>query len=200
MLLMVLLLVLMFTGLGLLAMRHSQGELRSAASYADSFQATEAAEAAILMAATDMHENWNLVNQDCGSYKYFLCDTPAYVGQPDIQVPFSTRYDRDGDCTAVVPEPGRNGTAPLAATGTLSTNYAQVNITYTAAERAPSPPGYSNDQDNSNSQNNTVGFFYVSATSTGTYGADPTSAFAHLVPSGQAQVTSHMKIGPVPCF
>jgi Tfp pilus assembly protein PilX len=196
-LLMVLLLVLLFTGLGLLAMRHTQGELRSAASYMDSAQATEAAEAAVMMAATDMKINWDR-NHACQNYKTRLCDDPNNgVVRTGIPVTFSRRFDSSGSCDTGVPDPGLSGAEPLAETDALSTNYAEVNLTFAAAERAPAPPGNSNDL-NSETEHQTYGWFYITATSAARFGADPT--LYPMAPSGRAQVTSNMKIGPIPCL
>ena len=67
--LLVVLLVVMFTGLGLLAMRHTRGELRSGGAFRDSVQAESAAEAGILMVATDIRANWASVSASgCDSY------------------------------------------------------------------------------------------------------------------------------------
>ena len=49
----VMLLIIMFTGLGLLAMRHTRQELRSTGAYFDNMQAASLAESALAMAATD---------------------------------------------------------------------------------------------------------------------------------------------------
>jgi Tfp pilus assembly protein PilX len=68
-LLMVLLLVIMFTGLGLMAMRHTQGEIRSSGAYMDSLQASALAEGALAMAVTDIKENYSFYkheNPPCG--------------------------------------------------------------------------------------------------------------------------------------
>ncbi len=53
----VLLLIIMFTGLGLLAMRHTRQELRSSGAYKDNSQATALAEGALAMLATDLKKS-----------------------------------------------------------------------------------------------------------------------------------------------
>lgn len=68
--LMVVLLVIMFTGLGMLAIRHTRGELRSAGAFMDSAQAAAAAETAVLMVATDMRRNWRRQNDRCPDSYY----------------------------------------------------------------------------------------------------------------------------------
>ncbi len=68
--LMVVLLVIMFTGLGMLAIRHTRGELRSAGAFMDSAQAAAAAETAVLMVATDMRKNWRRQNDRCPDNYY----------------------------------------------------------------------------------------------------------------------------------
>jgi hypothetical protein len=193
-LLMVMLLVILFTGLGLLAMRHTQGELRSAASYMDSTQATEAAEAAVMMAATDMKLNWE-DNHTGDDYKFHLCDAPL-AGGPTTgisSVTFSDRYTGGDVDAGAMPDDELAGRVYLGVNGVIKTNFASVTLTYDAAENAPAPPGFSNDLDDQ-----TFGWFYVNTTSTATYGPDP-SEYPNA-PRGRAQVTSYMKIGPVRCI
>lgn len=192
-LLMVLLLVLMFTGLGLLAMRHTQGELRSAATFMDSIQATEAAQAAILMAAKDMTDNWD-ANHPCDNYRKRLwIDTP----NGPVHATFSNRFNTSGDCGAVgeMPDPGLAGTAPLAATSELSTNTARVTLEYSNIVPAPPPTGA-----NASGKEGIEGmdWFYVTVTAIANYGPDPTLfTNPNLVNEGRAVVTAHLKIGPV---
>jgi hypothetical protein len=194
-LLLVLLLVIMFTGLGLLAMRHTQGELRSASSYMDATQATEAAEAAIMMAATDMKHNWSATSDCASRINYATAFLNARnSGQRDgITVPFSDRFSQTCDPDAgpeLMPDPGLNGTEPLAKTDMLSRAFAKVSLEYSTPVPAPPPPGFSTDIEGL-----TYCWRYVSTRSEAQFGYGATEA--SKVTSGNAVVSSHMKIGPV---
>jgi Tfp pilus assembly protein PilX len=205
-LLMVVLLILMFSGMGLLAMRHLQGELRSSGAYLDSTQAAAAAESAVMMVATDMRRNWRYPNSANTCLNYYAKFQQAMeTGQiSDIQTGFTDVFNQDGDCSHIghVPLSTLNGSAPLALTGgPLSSGYANVDLSQAAPEIAPAPPGFSSDD-----EARTYGWYYFTVTSRASYGYGSSTATeadtdsetdADPIVRGSAVVRAHMKIGPV---
>lgn len=210
-LLMVILLVVMFSGLGLLAMRHVQGELRSSGAYMDSTQAAAAAEAGVMMTATDMRRNWRYPNDanQCPNY-YAQFHTALLAGKKDgILTGFSRVFNSEDNCDHLggLPVAGLRGLAPLALTaGPLTHGYATVNLYQAAPESAPPPPGYSSDD-----APRTYDWYYFTVTSRAAYGFGGASSAPDVdtdteadteageVASvrGNAVVRAHMKIGPV---
>jgi hypothetical protein len=197
-LLMVVLLILMFSGLGLLAMRHLQGELRSSGAYMDSTQAAAAAESAVMMVATDMRRNWRYPNDANKCLNYYSSFQKAMVtGQVnDIQIGFSDVFNQDADCSHIghVPLSTLNGKAPLAVTGgPFSSGYADVELSQVAPEIAPPPPGFSNDD-----EARTYAWYYFTVTGRAIYGnGEGLTNPASPIVRGSAVVRAHMKIGPV---
>jgi Tfp pilus assembly protein PilX len=197
---MVILLVALFSGLGILAMRHTQGELRSANVYMDSSQAAAVAEAAIMMVATDMRRNWRYPNATACVNYYTRFQQAIQSNQTnDIQIGFSDVFNNDANCANIgtVPVAGLQGAAPLAETGgPLSNSYAAVTLTQAAPMIAPPPPGFSSDD-----ENRTYNWYYFTVTSRAAYGygsssVSPTVRHPKII-RGEAVVRSHMKIGPV---
>ena len=198
-LLMVVLLVALFSGLGLLAMRYTQGELRSANAYLDATQASAVAESAIMMVATDMRSNWRYPNES-PCLNYYAGFTKAVQGGTvaDIELGFSDRFNTDKDVCekGKVPFANLKGEAPLAITGgPLSSSYADVTLSQDAPVIAPPPPGFSSDD-----ESRTFDWYYFTVTSRAQYGytwSGLSEAGEERVVRGQAVVRSHMKIGPV---
>ena len=197
---MVILLVVMFSGLGILAMRHTQGELRSSNAYMDSTQAAAAAESAIMMMATDMRRNWRYPNQSsCLNYYARFQEATANQLPAPITTAFSDVFNPgDAECENIgyVPEAGFRGASPLAATGgPLNNGYASVSVSQAYPIVAPPPPGFSSDD-----AARTYDWYYFTVTSQAAYGfgSDSVSpANNDGIIRGNAVVRSHMKIGPV---
>lgn len=196
-LLMVVLLVALFSGLGLLAMRHTQGELRSANAYLDATQASAVAESAIMMVATDMRSNWRYPNES-PCLNYYAGFSQAGNTATDIELGFSDIFNSSTDTCeeGKVPLERLSGATPLALTGgPLAYSYADVSISQAAPVIAPPPPGFSNDD-----ESRTFDWYYFTVTSRATYGYPSTGLTAageERVIRGEAVVRSHMKIGPV---
>jgi hypothetical protein len=208
-LLMVVLLVVVFSGLGLMAMRYTRGELRSAGAYMDSAQAAAAAEAAILMVATDMRRNWRASNSEATCKNYYdqfqekvqeaasNDDTVA----SDFAVGFSDAFNQEGDCSHAGSVPfdflrGETG-APLALTGgPMASGFASVQLSQAEPQLAPPPPGFSSDD-----ESRTYEWYYFSVRSLAAYG--PHAEYgsettpAPSVTRGHAEVRAEMKIGPI---
>ena len=202
---MVIMLVVMFSGLGLLAMRHTQGELRSANAYMDSTQASAAAESAVMMVATDMRRNWTYPNLSDKCLNYYSRFQQASYNSviSNIQTGFSDVFDTAvSGCNfmGTVPFAGLNGTAALADTGgPLAAGYAAVKLTQDWPQMAPPPPGFSSDDEARN-----YAWYYFTVTSQAAYGYDFSGGGSPVslpvsdgIIRGNAVVRSHMKIGPV---
>jgi Tfp pilus assembly protein PilX len=210
-LLMVLLLVVMFSGLGLLALRHTQAELRSSGAYMDSTQAAEAAEAAVMMVATDMRRNWRYPNASNKCLNYYTKFQQAVENntQEDIQIGFSDVFNTSDDCSHIggLPVSALNSSAPLALTGGSSGpsahSLARVSLRQSAPRQAPPPPGFSSDD-----EARTYGWYYFTVTSRAQYGygsaatasetdTDTQESEEVVTVRGKAVVRSLMKIGPL---
>ena len=208
-LLLVVLLVVVFSGLGLLAMRYTRGELRSAGAFMDSTQAAAAAEAAILMIATDLRKNWIEENDEatCPTLKaQFTLEIFEAVAEDkmvdlDIAVGFSDAFNQQGDCSHAggVPFGFLQGheDAPLAITGgPLDSGYANVELTFSEPIEAPVPEGNVIE-----GLEETMIWYYFTVTSVAHYGphadigteANPAPA----VTRGRAVVRADMMIGPL---
>lgn len=206
-LLMVLLLVVMFSGLGLLALRHTQGELRSSGAYMDSTQAAAAAEAAVVMVATDMRRNWRYPNASNKCLNYYAKFQQAVENnaQENIKIGFSDVFNTSDDCSHIghLPVSVLNGGEALALTGgPLAQGFADVTLSQDAPRMAPPPPGYSSDD-----EARTYDWYYFTVTSRAEYGygaeavsetdTDIEESDEVTTVRGNAVVRSLMKIGPV---
>ena len=198
---MVLLLVVLFTGLGLMAMRHTCSELRSAGAHLDKVQAGLLAEAAISMVATDMRLYWDV---GCGGMESYQEQYPAQFGIIDItsseterrKLKFSSVFD-GGDTNCPTPAgqvPGLLPGTPIAHTASLTGSaFANVELFHRKPICAPAPAGYSDPG------NNTVGNYWLTVESVASYGAPvPVDADENYeIVQGMAVARSRMKIGPV---
>ncbi|MCP4599357.1 MAG: hypothetical protein GY847_02280 [Proteobacteria bacterium] len=213
-LLTVMLLVIMFTGLGLLAMRHTRGELRSAGAYLDSIQAAYLAEAAIAMAATDIRLYWDSgkCNVDDGARTYFsqlglATDEPLLLGfSPVFQGRLNNRdslTDEDNNCLTPpgqLPDDFLSGIdiddlpVSLALTPRLSYPCASnVSITYELPVSGENDYGYSETRDS----NQTYIDYYITIISEVEYGARGAIDINSNYVRGKARARARMKIGPV---
>jgi Tfp pilus assembly protein PilX len=200
-LLTVLLLVVMFTGIGLMAMRHTQGELRSAGAYMDSTQAALAAEAGLTMVATDMRLNFEDESAACVSYaaQFNTASWGDYTafragGEKTF---FSPAFNPD--CTTyvagTVPLPELSGTAALAETPVLSNATADVVIVQERPVLAGPPPGFSSD-----GQNQSYDWYVFTVHSTASYGVPASGGTNPLYVRGNAEAEARIMIGPVLAF
>jgi hypothetical protein len=196
-LLTVMLLIIMFTGVGLMAMRHTQSELRSAGAYMDSTQAALAAEAGIAMVATDMRLNFEEDSANCLSYAAQF-NTAAWSETTEPTY-FSPTFNSDCETygAGTLPLASLAGTAPLADTPALSFATAVVTITQERPTLAGPPPGFSGDR-----QNQSYDWYFFSVHSTASYGV-PEPATTVENPGfvrGNAQAEARIMIGPVLAF
>jgi hypothetical protein len=214
----VMLLIIMFTGLGLLAMRHTRQELRSTGAYFDNMQAASLAESALAMAATDIKLSSDFYRAAFSSADFAIIAADAGLDN-DYEIPLN-------------PEPGKReiGTHPVLFdtvlggycddhTGTVSAcvhqlsypvsgstdfdnmmgTWARTTIGQTPPKIGPCPPGYSC----SDEQNYGWYIFTVDATSIYGQGGNGLSApvpNANNYAQGRAQARGIMTVGPIGVF
>ncbi len=154
-LLVVIMLVVMFTGLGLLAMRHTHGEMRSAGAYADAQQAAVLAESGLSILTTDIKLGFRAPDAGEGcdkkSYKAALDE---WFASPDntgaARLPLSVQLDEQCESTSArqIPDPRLNGTQPLGTAPALGAGYSDVALEIVAEPlRAAACPGFTNNTD-----------------------------------------------------
>jgi len=203
--LVVILLILMLTGLGVLAMRHTRIELRSSGAYRDATTAAELAEGALAMIMTDM-------KMSSDYYQFMFSSSDATTAQTDAgfgddleyEIPISDYYSTTSDAGAGDAGAGDGGTGGSAGTiaelsGTLSESLSSVEalteVRHLAPVLAPCPPGYScTDEEN-------YAWYYFTVNSTAAYGEgvryDPALP---LFESGRAHARGRVVIGPVSAY
>lgn len=210
-LLTVLLLVIMFTGLGLLAMRHTTGELRSTGAYLDSTQAAAVAEAAISMVATDVRLNWDhppgVAGGGCDTYLNYRAQLNQNLGNSgsdagvgtdneNIRLNFSPTFDVNcASAAGKLPDSRMSNGAPLAQTAALGNAFADVTVFHRQPILAPATAraGYTHSSDD----NLTFDWYFFEVTSKAEYGAlQSVSTRA----KGEAIARSRMVIGPLLAF
>lgn len=223
----VMLLIIMFTGLGLLAMRHTRQELRSTGAYFDNMQAADLAESALAMAATDIKLSSDFYRAAFSSSEYDIIDADAGPAEEFLEVEHAIPLN---------PEAGKReiGTHPVlfdtvlggycaANVGTVSAcvhqlsypisgdtdfddmmgTWARTTIRQTTPKIGPCPPGYScSDEQN-------YGWYIFTVDATSIYGQgrhDLTVPPAAAVPNannyaqGRAQARGIMTVGPIGVF
>lgn len=200
-LLLVMLLILMFSGLGLLVMRHTHGEMRSALAYYDAAGAAAVAEGAVAMIATDLLLNYDApVSSGANYMDAFAANRDA--GVAELPLGFSSHFDSGGVYTAgALPDPHLNGrfttpVTPLADTSVtpaLAGGTAEVQLVHLPRYPAPPPAGYSSDDA---SVSNTV-FYYFEVRADARYGPQVASTISSI-PEGHARARTRMMIGPLP--
>jgi Tfp pilus assembly protein PilX len=192
-LLAVVLLIVMFTGLGLLAMRHTRLELRSTGAYLDATQAGELAEGALAVVSTDLR-----LSSDY--YEFMFTNTDADAGVLGLDetytIPLSSliQDEHDGGTVSDGTIPFLNGN--LASNAELGQMYgvsADTEVTHRAPALAPCPPGYSCDDE----QN--YAWYYFTIDSTARYGPPETPAHP-LYESGRARGRGRVMVGPISAF
>ncbi|MCU0663816.1 MAG: PilX N-terminal domain-containing pilus assembly protein [Myxococcota bacterium] len=200
-LVMVMLLVLLFSGLGVLVMRHMQGEMRSSLAYYDATQAGAAAEGAVAMVATDLMLNYDAPAVAGQNYMDAFAANRE-TGLVELPLEFSSFFDTDDTYTAgELPDANLNGrftdpATPVADTSVapaMASGTAQVQVVHMPRYPAPPPPGYSNDDA---STSNTV-FYYFEVRADARYGPQ-LGRTAPSVVEGYARARTRMMIGPLP--
>jgi len=201
-LLVVILLVLMFTGLGLLAMRHTRQELRSTGAYMDSAQAGKLAEGALAIVATDLR-----LSSDYYQFMFTGSNFEQIEAAGDAGVQ-GEQYDIPLSELLAEPDAGSSENGKISyLSGPLATNADEAALYGVAGETvvsqggpvmAPCPPGYScNDEQN-------YGWYYFTINSTASYGPDPGSMTAApgtpLYEYGRARARGRVTVGPIAAY
>jgi hypothetical protein len=218
-LLVVLLLIIMFTGLGLLTMRHTRQELRSSGAYKDNTHAVNLAEAALAMMATDLKKSSDYylaqfsmsdfedISADGGVlgtvYNIPLNETlfPAVengycarnntTGQEVPGCIHQLSWDADDNGTAGV-DPWDEANTDTLITG-LFRDKAVTTVTQYPPVVGPCPPGYSCDDE----QN--YGWYIFNVLATAEYGGTYGEA-SSVYERGRAMGRSRMTVGPIAVF
>ncbi len=216
----VMLLIIMFTGLGLLAMRHTRQELRSTGAYFDNMQAASLAESALAMAATDIKLSSDFYRAAFSSADYNLI--PAATGlDVEYGIPINEEAGKRDDGIHPILFPTVLGGYCADHVGTVlacvhqlsypisgDTDFdnmmgvwARTTIKQTSPKVGPCPPGYScSDEQN-------YGWYIFTVDATSIYGqggyetGDPAAVpdgFNYA--QGRAQARGIMTVGPIGVF
>ena len=221
----VMLLIIMFTGLGLLAMRHTRQELRSTGAYFDNMQAASLAESALAMAATDIKLSSDFYRAAFSSAEFNIIDADAGPTEDFLDVEHAIPLNPEPGLRDIGTHPILFGTVPVGYcadhVGTvaacvhqlsypISGNtdfddmmgiWARTTIRQTTPKIGPCPPGYSC----SDEQNYGWYIFTVDATSIYGQGGYQVGGSA-AVPDGfnytqgRAEARGIMTVGPIGVF
>jgi hypothetical protein len=195
--LVVMLLVIMFTGLGLLAMRHTRLELRSTGAYLDASQAAALADGALAIVATDLRLS--------SDYYQFMFTNSEHDGMSvdggmeEYEIPISeelqlTSGDAGPATDGIIPQ--LSGTlASNAELGAIYGTEAVTRVKHTIPALAPCPPGYScNDEQN-------YAWYYFLVNATAEFGPRVASDPEHpLYESGRARARGRVMVGPIAAY
>ncbi len=200
---MVLLLVILFTGLGLMAMRHTTADLRASGAHLDKTQAGMIGEAGLTMLATDMRLYWD---KACagdlnypGQFRRELMNLDPEDFSATMKLKFSPFMDGgNDDCPTPAGEvPNINPAVNFQDTPTLqSTATASLQLAQRMPVCAPCDPGDSGGA--------TFSWYYFTAESVATYGAieppELQNSEESQIVRGRATARSRMRIGPLSNF
>jgi hypothetical protein len=200
-LIIVLLLIIMFTGLGVLAMRHTQEELRSAGAYLDATQAGELVEGALALVATDLRSS-----SDYYEYQYLASESEATadggVDEGSYEIPLNEELFTGAGCNdaahpSCIAYLSTSSTDPAAGLyremGPLYGVDVMTSVTHREPEVGPCPPGFSCFDD----QN--YGWYTFTVDATASYGSQNKSS-STLFELGRAVGKGRMTVGPIGVF
>jgi len=191
--LVVLMLVLMFTGLGIMSMRHTRLELRSTGAYLDATQAAAMAEGALAIVATDIR-----LASDYYQFSFTQADHVGATTTSQVEeyvIPLSDEIYPDGAPA--------DGSVPhlsevLASDPDMQDFYgtrARTRVRHTSPLVGPCPPEYSCDDE----QNYAWYYFLVNATAD--YGPlVNVSPSRPLYESGRARARGRVLVGPIAAY
>jgi hypothetical protein len=190
-LILVLLLIIMFSGLGVLAMRHTRQELRSSGAYLDATQAADLVRGALALVATDLRRS-----SDYYEYQLLASETASGdAGVEEYEIPLNETLfpsstcasTTHAGCVAYLTTPGLYGAEALY--GVDVTTY----MTQKAPQVGPCPPGFSCFDD----QN--YGWYTFTVDATASYGSKSKDS-STLFELGRAQGRGRMTVGPISVF
>jgi hypothetical protein len=197
-LIIVLLLIIMFMGFGVLAMRHTQMELRSSGAYLDAAQAADLVEGALALVATDLRSS-----SDYYEYQYLASETTATadggVDDGAYEIPLNEDLFNGSGCNDAA-NPSCIAYLSTLPTGGLyremETLYGvdvKTAVTHREPEVGPCPPGFSCFDD----QN--YGWYTFTVDATTAYGS-PGKSSTTVFELGRAVGKGRMTVGPVSVF
>lgn len=198
-LIIVLLLIIMISGLGLLAVRHSRQEARSTGAYVDSTHAIALVESGMAMAITDLRASPDWYRQE------FTVPENMIPGAIDM---WELEYDIDfsADLFGVGPAVCKDSTPPAGCKGDLSKDDTasalaigdfasyQTLITYDSPLVGPCPPGYSCFDD----QN--YGWYVFGINVVARFGTAPNFWDKNFVETARAEGSGRVTIGPIGAY
>jgi PilX N-terminal len=194
-LLIVVMLVVLFSGLGLLAVRNTGSEMRAASAFKDRIQAALLAETAIGMLATDLRLYWDFPNisSGCRNWKGQFAEYRDNGQTSDLMLNFSDVFVTDGSICEdnLVPHPNMNG-GSVAETAVLGGPTARVTIRHRMPVDTEAETGYSNED----SGNPTVRFYRFMTRIQATYGVDNSFGNA-MFARAQATARGEITVGPL---
>lgn len=190
-LIIVLLLIVMFTGFGILALRHTRQELRASGAYIDATQAAELVRGALSLVATDLRSS-----SDYYQFSFLSAENAdGGVADESYEIPLNEDLftasacasSSHGGCIAYLSTPGLYG--PEALYGVDVETY----VTHASPEVGPCPPGFSCFDD----QN--YGWYTFRVGATAAYGATQKSS-STLFELGRAEGEGRMTVGPISVY
>ncbi|MBN2342675.1 MAG: hypothetical protein JXX29_16650 [Deltaproteobacteria bacterium] len=196
-LIIVLLLIIMISGLGLLAVRHTQQEARATGAYADSTQAVALVESGMAVAITDLRAAPDY-------YRVMFSDpSAANVGaandiwNAEIAIPLSGSFYSSGSTSACATgQPWSTVGCIGDLTNMDDGNYAAYRtvITYNLPLVGPCPPGYSCfDEQN-------YGWYVFGVNVDAQFGTAPSFWDRRFVVNARAQGAGRVTIGPIGAY
>lgn len=195
----VLLLIIMFTGLGILAVRQTTNELRSVRLYGESEQAKACAEGTLTLLISDIDPNtWANTNRTCtGTARetyQFQFDGANFPADGLITASLNLNPNCLDYLPGEPPNPYLSGRQNLTVTGYDPSNSLTAvcdgQIVFRPPYRVTPPSG-----NQTNVENETMEWKQFEAQSTASYGLPP--GILENYPRGQATANAQMIIGPL---
>ncbi|NLN61365.1 MAG: hypothetical protein GX146_00600 [Myxococcales bacterium] len=201
-LIIVVMLVMMFTGLGLLAMRHARQEMRTKGAYFDFSQAALLVESALAMAAADLRISSDYYEMEFSFGGNAMDSAPENVDIWTTRYAIPLNQENFAEAASVVDSvcgsAPTDGCVPL-----LSSPFGgeqqfgaefYTTVTYDAPVVGPCPPGYSCFEE----QN--YGWYIFGVRATARYGP-PSQYLSHkFVEAGRASGYGQFTIGPIGAY
>jgi Tfp pilus assembly protein PilV len=204
----VLSLVIVVSGLGLLAMRHAQQESRTVGAYVDADQAVAAVDAAMAMAMADLRKS-----ADYYQLRFSLAtdlvtsttDNFVDINKAQFAIPLNPVFFTDdvtansnSDCVCNIDTTDKDGCVPLLSSPAFNDGQTggefYTTITYDSPMVGPCPPGFSCfDEQN-------YGWYIFGVNATSRFGPKYTFENKKFVESARATGHAQVTIGPIGAY
>lgn len=196
-LIIVLLLIIMISGLGMLAVRHSRQEARSTGAYVDSTQAVALVESGMAVAITDLRTSPDYYRQTFSNSGVAVQTNPSVTDMfhMEFAIKLSNTFfvgSDQSDCDAAYDVPGCIGDLTRTVSGD-NASYRTL-ITYNLPMVGPCPPGYSCFDD----QN--YGWYVFGINVNAQFGTEPTFWSRRFVETANATGAGRVTIGPIGAY